>query len=534
MAASPHDLILPHTHILLRLPSGAPRILVITPDTTISLGKFGSFPANALLYRPYNLTFDILDAPQSGLRVVSAAEITRDVLGGEEAEAEAGEHYREEAEEAMRNNRETVDDPAAQKMSWEEIEEAKKLGSGSGRDLVQKLLSSHTALHQKTPFSLQKYTLRKTKKFLRRFTVLPLTVSALNNYLLEVKEPQKILDLRDETLGLMLSLGNVHYGGRWLVVDETGGLLVAAVAERMGLLYHTPDPTTTAATESADLADDTEPADTTTEADSTPSARPPPRHPPAPAPLKTANTITLIHPNEQPNLSLLKYFSYDTNNPTPSHPLHTHLYTLNWLQVVSPQSDMTLQRPAEPPGLADLKGGKRGAYYRKLRRWQHVKAIADDTAAGGFDGLLVAGYMELSGVLRWAVPLLRGSAQVVVYGSSREPVVECADLYSSARKADWIAAGGGEGLDPTLLLAPTVMEVRARRYQVLPGRTHPVMTSRGGGEGCVLVGTRVVPVVGRVEARGVWRGGKKRKEEEGEEGEEAGSPQKRMKGERGG
>ncbi|RPB07870.1 hypothetical protein P167DRAFT_578830, partial [Morchella conica CCBAS932] len=229
--ASPHDLILPHTHILLRLPSGAPRILVITPDTTISLGKFGSFPANALLYRPYNLTFDILDAPQSGLRVVSAAEITRDVLGGageEETEAEAGEHYREEKEEAMRNNRETVDDPAAQKMSWEEIEEAKKVGSGSGRDLVQKLLSSHTALHQKTPFSLQKYTLRKTKKFLRRFTVLPLTVSALNNYLLEVKEPQKILDLRDETLGLMLSLGNVHYGGRWLVIDETGGLLVAA------------------------------------------------------------------------------------------------------------------------------------------------------------------------------------------------------------------------------------------------------------------------------------------------------------------
>lgn len=129
MAASPHDLILPHTHILLRLPSGAPRILVITPDTTISLGKFGSFPANALLHRPYNLTFDILDAPQSGLRVVGAAELTRDVLGGDEA----GEHYREEKEDAMRNNRDTVDDPAAQTMSWEEIEEAKRVGSGSGR-----------------------------------------------------------------------------------------------------------------------------------------------------------------------------------------------------------------------------------------------------------------------------------------------------------------------------------------------------------------------------------------------------------------
>lgn len=74
--------------------------------------------------------------------MVSAAEVTRDILGGDsEAELEAGGHYELEYEDAeggdqvMRTNRETVDDPLAQKMSWVEIEELKRQGTGSGRVL---------------------------------------------------------------------------------------------------------------------------------------------------------------------------------------------------------------------------------------------------------------------------------------------------------------------------------------------------------------------------------------------------------------
>lgn len=301
----------------------------------------------------------------------------------------------------------------------------------------------------------------------------------------------------------MLSLANVRWGGRWLIVDETGGLLVAAVAERLGLL---------------DYASSSPSGEDGSDTDAAAPQRKRHEHPPLP----TRNTITLVHPNEQPNLSLLKYFNYDTNNPTPSHPLHTHVRTLNWMQLVSPASDTTLVKPAELPAetLAAMKGGKRAAYWRKVRRWERTSAVVEETLKGGFDGLLVAGFMELPGVLRWTVPLLRGSAQVVVYSANREAVSEVAEMYSSARKAEWIAGGGGD-VDPTLLLAPTVHTSWARRWQVLPGRTHPVMTSRGGGEGCVLSATRVLPVEGRVEARGVWRGKKKG------EGE---SPAKRMKG----
>lgn len=120
---------------------------------TINLGKFGSFPTNSLIHRPHHLTFDILDSPPS-LSVVSTEEITRDLLGEELARAadeEGAENGNEEDGEGdekgdlvmsgddvglddVRNNRETVDDPNAQKLSWKEIEELKKRGGGqSGR-----------------------------------------------------------------------------------------------------------------------------------------------------------------------------------------------------------------------------------------------------------------------------------------------------------------------------------------------------------------------------------------------------------------
>jgi tRNA (adenine-N(1)-)-methyltransferase non-catalytic subunit len=66
-------------------------------------------------------------------------------------------------------------------------------------------------------------------------------------------------------------------------------------------------------------------------------------------------------------------------------------------------------------------------------------------------------------------------------------------------------------VNPTLLLAPMLQTARARSWQVLPGRTHPLMTSRGGAEGFLFTATRVLPVEGKVEARGRFRAGKKRK-----------------------
>lgn len=597
---------------------------------TISIGKYGSFPANLLLGRPYYLTFEVFDKEegkaQTELRVVPASELNAESIASDhdtpiesrDEPADGGVEFDivgEHGEMIMRSNRLTVDDPSRQTLSMEEIEELKKAGTGSGKDIIAKIMASHMAIDEKTSFSLAKYTLRKSKKYLRRFTVLPLDVSMLAHFVLD-KEAHRIMELRDEMLGLIGSWANIHCGessrivpsadgkgmvggGRWLVVDDTGGLIVAALAEKMGILYPEEESEKEEQSEQeqqiqqhketnqgqeTDAAGDfiivdapsSEAVPPPAEASSSDSIHPPiqtsnttkPSSPPKESISETSsakvrstrkssrphiptmsaltNTLTIIHSNAQPNLGLLKYFSYDASSPSSTHPLFTHLKSLSWLQLLHPDEDPGCVEPevVSDGVLATWKSGKRGTYYRKRRRWERISRVVQETRAGGFDGLIVASVMEPATVLRVCVPLLRGAAQVVVYNSTVEPLVELCDLYSKERRAAFLAkqtqtqfpsnpeverarreskqnggakAGKNEAVDPdfpvnpTLLLAPMLQTARARAWQVLPGRTHPLMTSRGGAEGYLFTATRVLPVEGKVEARGKFRAGKKRK-----------------------
>ncbi|MCJ1478277.1 tRNA (adenine(58)-N(1))-methyltransferase non-catalytic subunit trm6 [Lambiella insularis] len=538
------DFIRAHAYVAIRLPSDALKLVQIVPNTTISLGKYGAFQTNHILGRPYYLTFEILDRVEaielSSLRVISAAESYSHVNDDDYAspgQDEAGDARTEggsveyeilshEGKVLMRTNRDIIDDSGSQKLTMSEIEALKREETGSGRDLIAKILESHTALDQKTTFGLEKYTLRKAKKYLRRFTVLPVDPPQLLNWVLNEKEPGKVMEMRDELLALISSWSNVHYGattekktrdeeafgGKWLVVDETGGMLVAAIAERMGVLYPPQENDTGnqcartqlevngATDQSAALDGPIKPVPHSIEIQTTSMSA-------------ETNTITIIHHNTQPNLSLLTYFDFDPTSPNLSHPLHTHLKAVSWLQLLSPNEDSGYTEPdfiAEET-LQTLKSGKKGNYYRKRRRWERVKAVVDATRAGGFDGLVVASAMDPATILHHTVPLLRGGAQVVVYSPSIEPLAELADCYSTARRTAFQTDPSGSidfpnedfPLNPTLLLSPAIYTARCKAWQVLPGRTHPLMTGKGGAEGYVFTATRVLPAEGKVEARGL-------------------------------
>ncbi|KAF2811208.1 Gcd10p-domain-containing protein [Mytilinidion resinicola] len=599
-----HSYIRPNTYIVLRLPSGILKLLEILPNTNISIGKFGTFQANSLLGRPYYLTFEILDKEgdsNSELRVVPAAELHESSLTTAEDDtpaestdepADGGAEFDivgDNGEIIMQSNRLTIDDPSRQTLTMEEIEELKKAGTGSGKEVIARIMKSHQAIDEKTPFSLAKYTLRKSRKYLRRFTVFPADVNMLSEYVLD-KEAHRIMELREENLGLINSWANIHCaesssivpsscgkgmigGGRWLVVDDTGGLLVASLAERMGLLY--PEESEDEASGKEEEAIESKPTEesksngipeedamvidtpaegtsettkqeppeapkeaNTTTSESNPSKPRTPRAAHIPPMSAQTNTLTIVHSNAQPNLGYLKYFSYDATASNPKHPLHTHLKTLTWLQMLYPEDDPGYQEPETLSDdlLSTMKSSKRGTYFRKRRRWERVKRVVQETRAGGFDGLVVASVMEPATVLRACVPLLKGGATVTVYSANVEPLVELCDYYSKERRTAFVsrqnidtteqsqdandstkALGPDEAIDPdfpvnpTLLLAPSLQTARARQYQVLPGRTHPLMTSRGGAEGFLFTATRVLPVAGRVEARGTFRAGKKRK-----------------------
>ena len=515
-----------------------------------------AFQANNILGRPYHLTFEIRDTvtgegnAQSGLRIVPAAELCADIT--EEApetptEAEGGnpgargdgveyEIVGQNGEVVMRTNRQINDNSNSQIMTMDEIENLKAQSTGSGKELITKILESHSALDQKTAFALAKYTLRKTKKYLKRFTVLPLDVPTLARWILTDKEPMKIMELREEILCLIGSWSNVHCTpsvsipslaeddmqikrGRWLVVDETAGLLIAYIAEKMAVL-HPPDRDEPEAESRVMLKQESDAVngDDAIEDSATKYSSTPPFHFPRPRKTSgssTTNTITLIHANAQPNLSLLKYFHFDPFNPSRSHPLESHLKTLSWLQLLSPEDDMGYAEPDVAPEviIQSWKSGKRSNYFRKRRRWERIKSVVDETRAGEFDGLIVASVMSPVSILRHTVPLLRGAAQVVVYSPTIESLVELADYYSKSRRTAFVTKPVSSDLmpsedfplNPTLLLAPTIQTARSRSWQVLPGRTHPLMTGRGGSEGYVFTATRVLPSEERIEARGNFK-----------------------------
>ncbi len=512
-------------------------------SSSISIGKYGSFQTNHIIGRPFHLTFEILEntdlaSSRSPLRIIPAAELYANIIEDGDANAleltngrtvgrQDGVEYEvvgQNGEVVLRTNRNIIDDTGTQSMSMDEIEALKAEGI-AGKDLIAKILDSHTALDQKTAFALSKYTLRKAKKYLKRFTILPLDVSILTRYILEEKEPMKIMELREEMIALIGSWSNIRYtvpdqtshtlgangeirAGRWLMIDETGGLLVAAMAERMGLL------------------DDDDPPDREPEmkqplddGEELPQAS---EHPgltydihQKTASLSNINSITAIHGNSQPNLSLLKYFNFDAASPSSSHPLHRHLKTVSWLQLIAPEDDSGYLEPdtVSDETLRSWKSSKRGNYHRKRRRWERIKSVVDETREGGFDGLIIASFMSLTTILQHTVPLLRGGAQVVIYSPTVEPLVELSDYYSTARRTAFVTGSPDQGslplpdfpVNPTSLLAPSIQTVRCKSWQVLPGRTHPHMTGRGGAEGYLFTATRVLPAEGKIEARGNFK-----------------------------
>uniref|UniRef100_A0A8H7TR64 tRNA (adenine(58)-N(1))-methyltransferase non-catalytic subunit TRM6 n=1 Tax=Bionectria ochroleuca TaxID=29856 RepID=A0A8H7TR64_BIOOC len=436
------DRVQPNCWVALKLPSEDFKILEIVPNITISLGKYGSFPSNLIIDRPYHLTYEIQDKREdenfARLRVVPAAELNADALADTSADAEEGDAEEEtmikpsDGEEltlvdeasgqvVIRSKGEAIDESARQTLTIQEIEELKKKGTAAGKELIAKLLLSHTAIEEKTAYSLAKYKLLKTKKYIRRFTVLPLDVPLLAQWMLEDKDASKIMEMRNESMALVGCWADVHYvaphlddagdesGGRWLVIDDTGGLLTASLAERMGILHENPDDSEQQQEEIPEVQAEAASEETKSE------ARPAKRRRPddLELPFAKRNTLTILHHNTQPNLFLLRYFNFDSTDPDP-HP---------------PSVAVQLGSPS-PPKEAE------GKAIEELERWE---------------------------------------------GNDEYP------------------------LNPTLVLNASIQTSRAKRWQVLPGRTHPVMTAKGGAEGYIFTGWRALPVEGRIEARGKFK-----------------------------
>lgn len=403
-----------------------------TDSRLLQLGKFGAFPARELIGRPYDITYEIVLAP--GETPLSGSATPEPESRGKKGKKSAvplkdnpgWKHVLRPQKQRtvldaivddIRETNEFIEDQEAREgllMSQEEIAELKAQGV-SAEEMIKRQMERHDQFELKTDFSKEKWRKRKEKKYSQ--TVHPLAPSTRNivNHYAE-RNPQAIAYLREDTLSQLLVAADVRPGGRYLVVDDTGGLVTAAIAERMGCTGRIM---------------------VFTDADS----------PPAWGVLNTMNF------SEQ-ELACIKW--------------------LNWMEA-----EPGYERPPLPTedGMPAIAAGKTQARVRR-----HNAQVAELTASqnelhsGNWDAAILATDLSPVSVVKKLTPYIAGAGNLVVYSPYQQVVAE---TLAYTRK------------DPNYL-ATNMTESWMRTYQVLPGRTHPMMTTSAAG-GYLLAATRVIP-----------------------------------------
>ncbi|KAF9245843.1 Gcd10p-domain-containing protein [Melanogaster broomeanus] len=121
--------------------------------------------------------------------------------------------------------------------------------------------------------------------------------------------------------------------------------------------------------------------------------------------------------------------------------------------------------PQDPPSGRIRSERQRQRLDKRKSTSDTLMSTRQELFAGEFDGLLVASEYDPFEIVEMLSPYLAGSASIVVQNVFLQPLT---DLQAKMR------------LMPHYL-APSITESWLRRYQVLPGRTHPTMSTSGSG-----------------------------------------------------
>ncbi|EDO16709.1 hypothetical protein Kpol_1003p14 [Vanderwaltozyma polyspora DSM 70294] len=414
-------------HVILKLPSNNSKIVELKPDGSISLGKFGSFNVNDILGYALGTTFEIYyneenqetnqtNKNKNPVGQVRVIDNSKDTSANEESRATSEENDLNSMDSSLSNKNLINVGNEIQKMTMDEIEQLKKQ-SVSGNEIIAKMIESHGSFHQKTSHSQEKYLKRKKQKFSKRFTVNYLSSSALLSFLLEKGDIQRVMDMSEESMGMLLNLANIRSNGTYLCMDGTGGLLVYFLLERMF---------------GGDIK------------------------------TKFTGKIVVIHENEHPNLDLLKFSNY------PEEFIRDHVKTISILDYFEPPTVEEIQQgftPLSKEEVHEMKGNRRNAYFRRLKLYKGQLEMVDYATKVQYDGLVVATTLSLPSLIPRLSEHVHGSRPIVCYSQFKETLLELSHtLYDDLR-----------------FLAPSIVETRCRPYQTIRGKLHPLMTMRGGG-----------------------------------------------------
>lgn len=251
--------------------SSSPKFsLSLSLSSTIRVGH-ASVPMRPLLGAPFGACFE-LDAKSKGLvRCDPAKSALEDEDDGDEDGADSDEEGgakakgngdkglppppssssapdHEELANEVRTNASLQDaGGAAQSLKHDEIDALRASGA-RGSEIVAALVAGSSTFASKTALSQQKWVKRKVRKHVVRVSIRRPSAAALAAHAARGRGGTSsnggssshtggnaaIGCLRPEGVALLLNLGGVGPRAKVLVVDGVGGLLAAAVAERLG------------------------------------------------------------------------------------------------------------------------------------------------------------------------------------------------------------------------------------------------------------------------------------------------------------
>jgi tRNA (adenine58-N1)-methyltransferase non-catalytic subunit len=134
--------------------------------------------------------------------------------------------------DTTKDNRTLVDTNTAQLINYPTLLRMRQEGQ-TGASIVASMVEHSTTYSQKTMYAQNKYIVRKQMKHQPRCRIVPCHGVTITEAMYK-KDPKRIMNVREDTLGQILSYANLSAGCQTLVMESCGGIVTGAMAERMG------------------------------------------------------------------------------------------------------------------------------------------------------------------------------------------------------------------------------------------------------------------------------------------------------------
>ena len=344
------------------------------------------------------------------------------------------------------DNRDLVDNNTAQSLDLNHIEKLRKAGT-HGSQIVDSLIKNSSTFQNKTEFSKAKYVARKQKKYQPRCRMVrcsPLTICEA----VFLRESRKVMNMREDTLGQILSYSNVSAGCQVLVLETCAGIVTGALAHRMGgygkivSIYSGQQPSFLEMLQRFNLS------------------------------FAENQSIKWLHASD---------IFADDIDPVAEDPERAERESLEWPCHLQPHTRVYCEKMKTDKELEVFLSKRCNRFARKITRHSPMEAkqMIEQRLC---DSIVLVARYDPTATLLDMLPFLAPSSPFVVYSEYLEPLTEC---FQELKKRK---------LAINIRLSDTWM----REYQVLPGRTHPSMNMSQSG-GFILTGIKLCPNTGHNE-----------------------------------